>query len=91
MFTVKHRTPDGAETLYFGETVEVVQGKGHFDDGIFIDRDAIPLDPSDPDSPRASRHIIQMGGDATVPAQARKGGKVWVMNPAGATVATYDL
>lgn len=62
-----------------------------YEEGIFLDREAIPLDPSDPNSPRSAKYVIQFGGDETATRAARKGGKVWIMNEAGATVATYDL
>jgi hypothetical protein len=105
MFTVKHRDANGVETIHSAETIEVVppniygvaQGSGeagasNWDQaGIFLDRDQVPLIPTDQLSPRAAKHIILFGGDHTEAAEARKGGKVWVMNEAGATVATYEL
>jgi hypothetical protein len=61
----------------------------YFESGIFLDREPPPA-PCE-DRTRFSKHIIQFGGDQTQGAKARKGGKVWVMNEAGATVATYEL
>lgn len=95
MFTVKHRAADGVITLHTCETVEVVRmenvGEAYFNDGIFLDRDPIPLDPSNPNSPRSAKHIIAFGGEQTEAAKRRKGGRVWIMNEAGNTVDAYDL
>lgn len=91
MFTVKYRDSDGTETLYSAEKVEVEHKGDVWGDGIFLDRDP----PSDPDSndpvTRMSREIILFSHNETAAAEARAGGKVWVMNEAGATVAVYDL
>jgi hypothetical protein len=103
MFTVKHRAEDGTETLYSAERVEVVQEKGQYVDGIYLDWPQ--ADPTPPDAPAAARppakHVIaittpyraapppQVAGDpAPRPTWVPR---VWVMNEGGATVATYDL
>lgn len=92
MFTIKHRESPalgGGEFLYSAETIEVVRKGDHFEDGIFLDREPPPA--PEEDRTRFSKHIILFGGDQTHGAIARQGGKVWVMNEQGATVATYDL
>lgn len=101
MFTVKVRDAAGVESIYSAETIEVVplvqvaSSEDHpshtnWDEaGIFLDRE---MDTSDPDALLyTSQHIIQFGGDHTESARQRRGGKVWVMNAHGATVATYAL
>jgi hypothetical protein len=107
MFTVKVRAANGGETLYSCETIDVIGGPGSspvftagelaqgarrdmYEEGIFLDRE---MDSSAPgEEPHyTSKHIIQFGGDETSSRQARKGGKVWVMNEQGSTVASYDL
>lgn len=97
MFTVKVRARDGVETLYSAETVEVVRDKGQFEDGVFLDW---PL-PHYPEAERpAAKHIFAITSPySPCPPPAAAGQaqqatwppKVWVMNEAGATVATYDL
>jgi hypothetical protein len=106
-FTVKVRAANGAETLYSCETVTVIGGPGcnpvysageqqagaqrdMYEEGIYLDREEHPQGPGEPPLITAP-HIIQFGGDETSDRAARKGGKVWVMNEQGATVATYDL
>lgn len=108
-FTVKHRAPDGTETLYACDTVTVIGGpncspavyyvagdpeapapKDMYSEGIFLDREMDCHAPTEPVT-FTSRHIIQFGGEETVDRRARKGGKVWVMDAHGATVASYDL
>jgi hypothetical protein len=98
-FTVKVRLPNGDESLYACDTIDVIggpdslEGRDMYEEGIFLDRtpDSIPPNAADPVARYTSRHIIQFGGDETADRQTRRGGKVWVMNEAGATVATYEL
>ena len=93
MFTIKHRESPalgGGEFLYSAETIEVVRKGDHFEDGIFLDREMQPRAPDEPPF-FTSKHIILFGGDETIDRVERKGGKVWVMNEQGSTVATYDL
>ena len=107
MFTVKHRAPDGTETLYSAETVTVIGGpdciryyeneaatpppaRDMYEEGIFLDREELPSAPCEPPIYSAN-HIIPFGGDETDARKARKGGKVWVMDSSGSTVASYNL
>lgn len=64
-----------------------------YEEGIYLDREVHHCAPGEkPHDPfYTAKHIIQFGGDETDDRIARRGGKVWVMNEAGATVATYDL
>lgn len=102
-FTVKVRLPNGDESLYACDTIAVIGGpnaitnlansdkpRDMYSEGIFLDRTEQLSAPGEPPIYGAS-HIIQFGGDETSDRQARKGGRVWVMNEDGATVATYDL
>ena len=61
-----------------------------YQEGIFLDREMQPRAPDEPPF-FTSKHIILFGGDETIDRVERKGGKVWVMNEQGSTVATYDL
>jgi hypothetical protein len=108
MFTVKHRAPDGTETLYSAETVTVIGGpdcspivtgdspalsqpaRNMYEEGIYLDREELPSAPDEPPISSAN-HIIPFGGDETAARKARKGGKVWVMDSSGSTVASYNL
>ena len=106
MFTVKERLPDGTENIYSCETIRVIGGpnairyvenegsdkptqRDMYQEGIFLDR----RDAHEPGAEglHESKHVIWFSGGETASRQARKGGKVWVMNEQGATVATYDL
>lgn len=108
-FTVKVHLPNGDESLYTCDTVDVIGGpnvlppierkfeaprqnpaRDMYSEGIYLDRTEQLSTPGEPPIYGAS-HIIQFGGDETADRQARKGGKVWVMNEQGATVGTYDL
>lgn len=83
----------GTETLYQCESVHVERNQppDMYKDGIFLDRDSVPLDPRSEEPVYGAKHIIQFGGDETDTRKARKGGRVWVMSESGSTVATYDL
>lgn len=93
MFTVKHRCAEtGAEYLYSAERIEVIRKGDHFEDGIYLDREPVePPTPENPQPTQTAKHIILLAGYQTEGAKARIGGKVWVMNESGATVAQYDL
>src|SRR5687767_12951307 len=104
MLTIKHIDTDGTETLLEAERIEVVQGKGQFEDGIFLDPDygdqvigrstrsaqgaEIPAPPVGAVPYRTFRHVIHF-------VQARSSmdcePRVYIMNRFGATVATYRL
>lgn len=97
-FTVKHRAADGTETIHSCETVTVRGGPSYpherdmYSEGIYLDPGVeYPMLEGELTDVATAKHIIQFGGDETDDRKARKGGKVWVMNEAGATVATYDL
>lgn len=104
-FTVKFRSSAAegdTEILYSAETVEVIypgnavagsaQTSNWDQAGIYLDREPPSLPtPGEPTAPRCAKHIILFGGDHTSEAQARRGGRVWVMNDAGATVANIEL
>lgn len=81
IYTAEDQTKDPAQTAGASNIYEC---------GIFLDREPAPQVPGAAMT-RFSQHIIQFGHDATLAGQERKGGKVWVMNEAGATVASYDL
>lgn len=90
MFTVKHIDANGVTRLYSAETIEVIQVGNQFDDGVYLDRD--PGQPNEVSSePRFAKHVILFGGDFNADAMGRKGGVVFVMNEAGATVDKYIL
>jgi hypothetical protein len=96
----------GNEYLYSAERIEVVypglvkaagdaQGASNiYEAGIYLDPEHYPK-PGEEENyegpKRFSQHVILFGHDATRSGTERKGGKVWVMNEHGATVATYDL
>lgn len=64
-----------------------------YEAGIFLDPHHEPVSEEEGHSPsiRMASHVILFGHEATSSGELRKGGKVWVMNEHGATVATYDL
>lgn len=59
-FTVKHRAADGTETLHSAETVEVIQNRSKWDDGIYLDwPPSPPHAPDEPTPPRLpAKHVI---------------------------------
>lgn len=105
-FTVKVRDSQAmgeGESLFSCDHIEVVWPASHkvagsTDDlkpnwdtaGIYLDPVPMPAD-NDKGYTLSGKHIILFGGDHTERAEKRKGGRVWVMNEAGSTVATYDL
>jgi hypothetical protein len=98
MFTVKVQHADGREELHSAKAIlNIPACNGPADAnwdkaGLYLDPDPLPSPGRNiNDCMMGAREIILFGGDHTAEAQARKGGKVWVMNAQGATVATYDL
>lgn len=95
------------ERLHEAEHVEIVwpgpsketPGASNWDEaGIYLDPEPpqwIAPEERDPSGrefrPRMAKHVILFGGDQTSAAEARKGGRVWIMSSSGATVATYEL
>lgn len=77
MLTVKHLDTDGSEYLMEANKVDVVRGKGRFDDGIFLDR-----------TPAGFAHVIHFAEACSANQTAPR---VFVMNRFGATVAQYNL
>ena len=74
---IKPRRLEPGETLAF-----------HFTDGIYLDPENTPALEG---GGHCSSTVILFGSDHTDAAKARKGGRVWVMNENGATVASYFL
>lgn len=66
-----------------------------FEAGIYLDPEPpqgfAPGDPNEGQVVRMTKHVVLFGGDHNKDAEERKGGKAWVMNEAGGTVATYEL
>jgi len=80
------------ETRYIADerTVAGPLKRDMYQEGIYLDR-KVQLTALGEEPFYTSKHVIQFGGDETSDRQARRGGKVWVMNAYGSTVATYDL
>jgi len=93
MFTVKVQHANGLEELYSAERIHVIHPSHNCSNAASNwDKAGIYLDPETFDEEGiAAREIILFGGDQTDAAKARKGGRVFVMNAQGATVAMYYL
>lgn len=105
MFTIKHRRADGVELLYNAETIEVVSGKGQWDDGVYLDwpeGDPVPPDALHTPPRPAPKRVIAIttpykldlagsAGQAAGLAAISYQPRIWIMNETGATVASYDL
>lgn len=104
-FTVKVRDSVAmgeGESLFSCDHIEVIWPSSHkvaassdqqsnWDQaGIYLDPEPTPA-ANDKGYTLFAKHVILFGGDHTSTSEKRKGGKVWVMNEAGSTVATYDL
>lgn len=100
IFTIKHHESDilgGGDHLYGADEIRIIRKGSHFEDGIYLDPEPtqppVPNVPGDPpvDMPPMAHKVILFGGDQTSEAIARQGGRVWIMNEAGNTVASYEL
>lgn len=88
MLTVKHIGADGTETLVEARQIEVVRGKGRFEDGIFLDRSPESFSTTGGPEPRTIGHVFHF---LDCEPEERNGARVFVMNRFGATVAQYNL
>lgn len=101
MLTIKVRSAPGLggeEEIYEAESIRVIRTGDMYRDGIYLDPTVGEIEPpaaGDPptaqEPPILAKHVILFGHDRTDAGIKRQGGKVWVMNGHGETVATYDL
>lgn len=99
MFTIKLRASDALgneEEIYEAASIRVIRTGDIYKDGIYLDPkigDVPPTAAGDTpqDAPIFADTVILFGHDKTQAGVDRQGGKVWVMNGHGETVATYEL
>lgn len=97
MFTIKVEHAEGVEELFTAKRLHVVHPHEVAGGGTNWDKSGIFLDPEatygseGEEKFTLAKHCILFGGDHSASAKERKGGRVFVMNEAGATVAKYIL
>ena len=93
---VRHERASGAvvEEIYEAASIKVIRNGDIYEEGIYLDPklgELPPNAPADASPPLWADQVILFGHDQTQAGIDRKGGKVYVMNGHGETVATYEL